>query len=130
MQLKEEIAEFWECGSLIYSVGWLAGFGVIKGLVKDYDHIVIDEFADNSFFEGSRAATRNVHKFRHLDEGHMTEIVKAIRAKDTDNSILVVTEGIFPMDSSSPNLVSYQKTTADNKAYLLVGCGHDLGVIG
>jgi glycine C-acetyltransferase len=42
MQLKEEIAEFWESGALIYSAGWLAGFGAIKGLVKDYDHIVID----------------------------------------------------------------------------------------
>jgi glycine C-acetyltransferase len=72
MQLKEEISEFWEGSTLLYSAGWLSGFGVIKGLIKENDHVVIDEFADNAFFEGSRAATRKVHKFRHLDEHHMT----------------------------------------------------------
>jgi 7-keto-8-aminopelargonate synthetase-like enzyme len=60
----------------------------------------------------------------------MAEIVKGIRVKDTENAILVVTEGLFALDSSSPNIVSYQKITADNKAYLLVGCGHDFGIFG
>lgn len=130
MQLKEEISEFWNSGTLIYSAGWLAGFGVIKGLVKDYDHVVIDEFADNSFFEGARAATKNVHKFRHLDQAHMAELVKAIRAKDTENAVLVVTESLFPLDSASPDLPSYQKITNELKSYLLIGCGHDFGIFG
>jgi glycine C-acetyltransferase len=35
MQLKQELADFWGVkGLLIYSAGWLAGFGVIKGLIK------------------------------------------------------------------------------------------------
>jgi len=35
MQLKQELAEYWQAKSvMIYSAGWLAGFGVIKALVK------------------------------------------------------------------------------------------------
>jgi len=47
--------------------------------------------ADNSFFEGARAATKSIHKFRHLDEAHMNEIVRGIRAKDSENGLLVIT---------------------------------------
>lgn len=35
MQLKQELADFWGVSSvLIYSAGWLAGFGVIKAMVR------------------------------------------------------------------------------------------------
>ena len=72
MQLKEELAEFWDTkGLLIYSVGWLAGFGVIKALVKEYDHIIMDRLAHNCLQEGSNAATKNVYKFEHLSHEAM-----------------------------------------------------------
>jgi 7-keto-8-aminopelargonate synthetase-like enzyme len=53
---------------LIYSAGWLAGFGVIKSLVKKTDHIVMDRLAHNCLQEGSMASTSNIHKFDHLDQ--------------------------------------------------------------
>jgi glycine C-acetyltransferase len=43
MQLKQELAEYWDVnGLLIYSAGWLAGFGAIKALIKQYDHVIMD----------------------------------------------------------------------------------------
>lgn len=71
MQLKEEIAHFLGLKTLIYSSGWLAGYGTVKSLIKDYDYVIIDEFAENAFFEGAYAATKNVYKSRHLDEKHI-----------------------------------------------------------
>ncbi len=91
MQLKEELAEFWQCKTLIYSSGWLAGYGTPKSLIKDYDHVIIDEFAENPLFEGANAATKNVHVNRHLDEKHIEELLTTIRSKDKDNAILVIT---------------------------------------
>lgn len=130
MQLKEEIGEFWSCKTLIYSSGWLSGYGTIKPLIKEDDYVIIDEFADNSFFEGAHAATKKVFKNRHLDEAHVLELLKQIRAKDTENGIMIVTEGIFPVDSGSPDLVSLQKLAKEHKAFLSIGCGHDFGVAG
>jgi|GWRWMinimDraft_5_1066013.scaffolds.fasta_scaffold40929_1 glycine C-acetyltransferase len=91
MQLKDEIAEFTNSKALIYSSGWLAGYGTAKCLVKDYDYVIIDEFVENSLFEGAYAATKNVHKSRHLDEQHIEELLKSIRSKDQENGILVIT---------------------------------------
>ena len=62
MQLKQELAEFWNVkGLLIYSAGWLAGFGVIKALIKQYDHVIMDQLSHNCLQEGANAATGNVH---------------------------------------------------------------------
>lgn len=53
-----------------------------------------------------------------------------IRAKDQENAIFVVTEGIFALDSASPNLVNIQRITKKYQASLAIGCGHDFGVAG
>jgi len=35
MQLKEELADFWGVKhTILYSAGWLAGYGVVKGLIR------------------------------------------------------------------------------------------------
>jgi 7-keto-8-aminopelargonate synthetase-like enzyme len=35
MQLKEELKDYWGLKEVIlFSAGWLAGFGVIKGLIR------------------------------------------------------------------------------------------------
>ncbi len=60
----------------------------------------------------------------------MTKTLKEVRAKDPDNAILVVTEGLFSMDSDSPDLVAYQKICKEHNAYLLIDCAHDFGHIG
>jgi glycine C-acetyltransferase len=52
---------------LLYSAGWLAGFGVVKALVKKHDHVIMDELSHNCLVEGATAATDQVQKFKHLD---------------------------------------------------------------
>ena len=68
MQLKEELKDFWGMKDVIlYSAGWLAGFGVIKGLIRPYDYVVMDELAHNCLSEGAFAATKNVTRTPHLN---------------------------------------------------------------
>ena len=61
------MGEFYDAGCLIFSSGWLTCFGFIKAIVKDYDHILIDEQCDGALFEGAHYTTRSVHTFKHLD---------------------------------------------------------------
>lgn len=92
IQLKDELAEFWNVKNLlIYSAGWLAGFGVIKAMVKEWDHIIMDQLSHNCLQEGANAATKNVIKFPHLNHEALVEALKKTREKDQDNAILVIT---------------------------------------
>ncbi len=77
--------------AILYPTGWAAGYGIIKGLVRSSDHIVMDQLSHVCLQEGANAATRNIYQFRHLDVEHCREKLASIRARDTENGILVVT---------------------------------------
>ena len=89
---------------VLYSTGWLAGYGCISGLVRPYDYILVDRLAHNCLMEGCFIATRNVQIYEHLNNEAVVEKIKAIRKKNPEAGILVVTEGLFSMDSDWPNL--------------------------
>ena len=48
--------------------------------------------------EGTHAATKNIHLFRHNDDKYGARETRPIRANDTENGILLVTESLFSMD--------------------------------
>jgi glycine C-acetyltransferase len=80
--------------------------------------------------EGARAATNNVHLFRHVDNEYCRNVLAKIRAKDAANGILVVTEALFSMDSDTPDLVALQELCHEFNATLVVDVAHDLGCLG
>ncbi|MDN3273752.1 aminotransferase class I/II-fold pyridoxal phosphate-dependent enzyme [Frankia sp. RB7] len=129
--LERKIAEFLNMEEVVlYPTGWAAGFGVIKGLVRSADHVVMDMLTHSCLQEGANAATNNIHLFRHLDNEYCRNILTKIRAKDKENGILVVTEGLFSMDSDTPKLAELQELCREFNATLVVDVAHDLGNLG
>ncbi|MGC1530335.1 MAG: aminotransferase class I/II-fold pyridoxal phosphate-dependent enzyme [Bradyrhizobium sp.] len=129
--LERKIAEFLNMDHVVlYPTGWGAGFGVVKGLVRSADHIVMDMLAHSCLQEGANAATNNIHLFRHLDNDYCRNILAKIRAKDKENGILVITEGLFSMDSDTPSLLELQTLCHEYNATLVVDVAHDLGSLG
>lgn len=129
--LERKIAEFLNMQEVVlYPTGWAAGFGVIKGLVRSADHVVMDILSHSCLQEGASAATNNIHLFRHLDNDYCRSILTKIRTKDRENGILVVTEGLFSMDSDTPDLAGLQALCREFNATLVVDVAHDLGCLG
>lgn len=114
----------------LFPTGWGAGFGAITALVRPTDHVVIDVLAHACLQSGASAATGNIIRFRHLDNDSVRKRLSAIRAKDTGNGILVVTEGLFSMDSDIPGLEELQEICREWGATLLVDVAHDFGAMG
>jgi 7-keto-8-aminopelargonate synthetase-like enzyme len=129
--LERRIADFLNMEeAVLFPTGWAAGYGVIRGLVRSADHIVIDSLAHTCLQEGANAATRNIYMHRHLDVDHCRHWLQTIRAKDAENGIIVVTEGLFSMDSDTPDIAALQELCNEYKATLLVDVAHDLGALG
>src|SRR5258707_8580430 len=129
--LERRIADFLKMEeAVLYPTGWAAGFGVIKGLVRSGDHVVMDMLSHSCLQEGANAATNNIHLFRHLDNEYCRNILTKIRAKDKENGILVVTESLFSMDSDTPDLATLQALCHEFNATLVVDVAHDLGNLG
>ena len=115
---------------VLFPTGWAAGYGVVAALVRSKDHVVLDRYAHNCCVQGAMAATRNVHRVQHLSTDAFLRQLRRIRATDTENAILVVTEGIFSMDGDSPDLQALQAACREYEATLLVDVAHDLGAVG
>jgi len=129
--LERKIADFLGMEEVVlYPTGWAAGFGAVKGLVRSADHVVMDILSHSCLQEGAHAATNNVHLFRHLDNEYCRDVLAKIRAKDTANGILVVTEALFSMDSDTPDLAALQELCHEFNATLIVDVAHDLGCLG
>lgn len=131
LALERKIGEFLKAEHVsLFPTGWAAGFGVIKGLVRSSDHIVMDVLAHACLQEGAQAATKNIHLFRHNSVDMAREKLVKIRANDTVNGILLVTEGLFSMDSDTPDIEALQELAHEFGATLVVDVAHDLGSLG
>jgi glycine C-acetyltransferase len=129
--LERKIADFLKMEeAVLYPTGWAAGFGIIKGLLRSADHVVMDMLSHSCLQEGAHAATTNIHLFRHLNNEYCRSILAKIRSKDKENGIMVVTEGLFSMDSDTPDLVALQRLCHEFNATLVVDVAHDLGCLG
>jgi len=131
LRLEETISRFLQLDhTVLYPTGWAAGYGVIKGLVRPADHIVMDGLSHACLQEGAYSATANVHLHGHLNLVSVRRHLKRIRDKDASNGILVVTESLFSMDSDTPDLGALQDLCREYGATLLVDVAHDLGAMG
>lgn len=115
---------------VVFPIGWAAGYGSVKTLVKPHDHVVIDILAHACLQEAARDATGNVHVHSHMNVKAVESRLARIRREDETCGILVVTETLFSMDSDFPDVAALQAVCHQHNATLLVDCAHDLGALG
>ncbi|MCB1447510.1 MAG: aminotransferase class I/II-fold pyridoxal phosphate-dependent enzyme [Rhizobiaceae bacterium] len=115
---------------VVFPIGWAAGYGAVKTLVKPQDHVVIDILAHACLQEAARDATDNVHVYSHMNLRAIESRLARIRREDETCGILVVTETLFSMDSDVPDIPAMQEICHRYDATLLVDCAHDLGALG
>ena len=131
LELERVISDFMHGRqTVLYPTGWSAGFAAVQGFVRPDDHVVMDVLAHSCLQEGARAATQNIHYHGHLNVHALERRLQKIRATDTVNGILVVTESLFSMHSDTPDVRALRMLCDEYKATLLVDCAHDLGCIG
>lgn len=130
-QLEADLASVFGMEHVVlFPTGWGAGFGTCAALVRPRDHIVMDSLSHACLQQGAYASTLNVVRHAHLDVDAAREALRTIRSSDARNGILVVTEGLFSMDSDFPTLRPLQEACREFGAVLLVDVAHDFGSLG
>ena len=130
LALESRISDFTGRDIVLYPTGWSAGFAAVQGVVRPNDHVVMDVLAHSCLQEGARAATQNIHFHGHLNLRGLERRLQRIRANDSVNGILVVTESLFSMHADTPDLAAMYELCKQYEATFLVDCAHDFGCIG
>lgn len=131
LELEKRLGAFLGYQSVtVFPIGWAAGYGAVKALVRKGDHVVIDLLAHACLQEAARDATDKVHVVPHLSPDAIERRLIRLRKEDPDSGILVVTETLFSMDSDTPDIRAIQDLCRAHKATLFVDCAHDLGAMG
>lgn len=117
-----------EC--ILFPTGWAAGFGVVAGLVRAADAVVMDRLSHSCLQEGAHHATRNVRKFAHNDLGDLEETLRQARESKPDSGVFVVLESLYSMDSDSPDLGAAVQLARSFDAVTIVDVAHDFGAMG
>ncbi|MFF2619853.1 aminotransferase class I/II-fold pyridoxal phosphate-dependent enzyme [Kitasatospora sp. NPDC058046] len=131
-RLREALAQLTGMAHVVlFPTGWGASHGAVESLVGRHDHVLVDELAHASLQQGITSCnSSHVTRVPHLDNEAVREQLRRIRAEDSHNAILMVTESLFSMNSDTPDLHGLQQVCREYGAVLLVDQAHDLGVMG
>ena len=131
LELEQRLADLLQMEHVtLYPTGWAAGYGAIAAFVRPRDYVVMDYLSHACLQQGAAAATPQVVHFNHNDAADLRAKLADIRAKNAHTGIMVVTEGLFSMDSDTPDIGALQNACRDYSATLLVDVAHDLGAMG
>lgn len=90
----------------------------------------MDRLCHNCLYEGAKASNAKIHSVAHLDVDAYIAKIKEVRARNTQDTVLVVTEDLFSMDSDVPDLGRLQRATKEHKCTLVIDCAHSMFAMG
>ncbi len=130
VELEQRLARFKGTeAALVFQSGYTANVGVVSTLMQRGDLIVSDELNHASIIDGIRLCKADRAIYRHLDYGHLRDILKTARDGKT-GKILVVADGVFSMDGDVSDLKTIASLCEEYDAIPMVDDAHATGVLG
>jgi 8-amino-7-oxononanoate synthase len=129
LALEREIAALY-CArdAIVFSTGFMANLGVIGGLTKEGDLILLDAHCHASIFDACKLAGATVKTFRHNDAADLERILK--EQTIPGDRTLVVVEGLYSVWGDVGALEPIMRVAKAHGAVTFVDEAHSLGVFG
>ncbi len=113
---------------LYYASGYLGNTLLAQGLSARCDHILIDEAAHYSVWDGARTAGKPIHAYRHLDADHVAELCGQI-LRDGERPLLM-TDGVFPVSGEIAPMPDLLAAIRPHGGLLALDDAHATGILG
>ena len=111
---------------LLFPSGFQANLAAIISLANRRTVVIADKLIHHSLLIGIKASGAKLKRFSHNNLNELEKILTLTEEK----SCLVITESLFSMEGTSPNIKELAELCRRYKAGLLVDEAHALGVIG
>jgi 7-keto-8-aminopelargonate synthetase-like enzyme len=128
--LEQALCDFYDMKhAMVFSTGFLANLGVLSTLMGPDDYILMDADCHASIYDGVRASSAQIIRFKHNDAADLDK--RLARLADKPGNKLIVIEGIYSMlgDCAPIKEIAAVKRKHAN-TYLLSDEAHSLGVLG
>ena len=113
---------------LLFPSGFQANIAAVTALSERHTTVLVDRLIHHSLLAGIRTSGARLQRFAHNDLQDLDQRLQ--RLKHATTTPLVVTESLFSMEGTSPDLKGMADLCAHHGAHLLVDEAHGLGVLG
>jgi 8-amino-7-oxononanoate synthase len=127
--LAEEAAASWlgAEAALLFPTGWQATAGVLGALAGPGDALICDALLHASLIDGARLTRARREVVPHCD---LAATEAALLRTAGARRRIVVTEGVFSMDGTSPDLAAIAELAERHDAWIVLDEAHSAGLLG
>ncbi len=129
LQTESFLAQFLNRKSaLLFGSGYSANVGVLTALCQKEDLIFSDQWNHASLIEGIKNCGAKYLVYNHNDLDQLQDLLKTY--KEHKGKKYIVTESVFSMDGTLPDLKKLIALANNNQAFLIVDEAHATGIYG
>ncbi len=115
---------------LLYPSGFQANIAAVQALSDRNTWVLADRLIHHSLLVGIKASGAKLRRFQHNNLADLEALLVRARCDAPQRRLLVLSESLFSMEGSSPDVAAMAELCASHGSALLLDEAHSLGVLG
>ena len=115
---------------LLFPSGFQANLAAVAAFADRHSLVLADRLIHQSLLSGVRASGAGLQRFGHNDLADLNRRLQSARQERPSQRLLVLSESLFSMEGTSPDVTALATLCAGHGAALLLDEAHALGVLG
>ena len=115
---------------LLFPSGFQANLAAVQALADRHTLVLADRLIHHSLLVGVQASGARLQRFAHNDLSDLERRLSTARLESSSRRLLVISESLFSMEGTSPDVAALADLAERHGAALLLDEAHALGVMG